>query len=108
MFAISENGIYFEHIIYFKILRIEKQYGQNTCKKIYKYWTDCCCSVTKLCPTLCDLMNSSTSDFPVLHYLPEFALTHNVILLKKKIGHETTIDSNGNENNKTKSNNLQI
>ena len=25
MFAISENGIYFEHIIYLKILRIEKQ-----------------------------------------------------------------------------------
>ena len=33
---------------------------------------------------LSDLMNSSTSDFPVLHYLPEFALTHNVILLKIK------------------------
>ena len=62
MFAISENGIYFEHIICFEILRIEKHNGQNTCKKIYKYWTDCCCSVTKSCPTLCDLMNCSTSD----------------------------------------------
>ena len=36
----------------------------------------CCCSVTKLCPTLCD---PSMSGFPVLHYLPdseEFAQTH--------------------------------
>ena len=36
----------------------------------------CCCSVTKLCPTLWDLMNCSTPGFPVLHYLPEFAQTH--------------------------------
>ena len=36
----------------------------------------CCCSVTKSCPTLWDLMVYSTSDFPVLHHLPEFAQTH--------------------------------
>ena len=36
----------------------------------------CCCSVTKLCPTLCDPMNCSTPGFPVLHYLPGFAETH--------------------------------
>ena len=35
-----------------------------------------CCSVTKLCPTLCDPMDCSTPGFPVLHYLPEFAQTH--------------------------------
>ena len=34
------------------------------------------CSVTKLCPALCDPMDYSTSGFPVLHYLPEFAQTH--------------------------------
>ena len=34
------------------------------------------CSVTKLCPTLCDPMNCSTPGFPVLRYLPEFAQTH--------------------------------
>ena len=34
-----------------------------------------CCSVTKLCPTLCDPMNCSMPGFPVLHYLPEFAQT---------------------------------
>ena len=34
-----------------------------------------CCyySVTKSCPTLCDPINCSTSGFPVLHCLPEFA-----------------------------------
>ena len=35
-----------------------------------------CCSVTKLCPTLCNPMNCSTPGFPVLHYLPEFAQIH--------------------------------
>ena len=35
-----------------------------------------CCSVAKSCPTLCDPTNCSTPGFPVLHYLPEFALTH--------------------------------
>ena len=36
----------------------------------------CCCSVTKLCLTLCDPMNCSTPGFPVLYYLLEFAQTH--------------------------------
>ena len=35
-----------------------------------------CCSFAKLCPTLCDPMNCSMPDFPVLHYLPELAQTH--------------------------------
>ena len=33
-------------------------------------------SVAKSCLTLCDAMNYSTSVFPVLHCLPEFAQTH--------------------------------
>ena len=36
----------------------------------------CCCSVTKSCLTLCDLMICSMPVFPVLHYLLEFAQTH--------------------------------
>ena len=36
----------------------------------------CCCSVTKLCLSLCDPMDCSTSGFPVRHYLPEFLQTH--------------------------------
>ena len=37
---------------------------------------DCCCSVTKLCPTLCNLKDCSTPGFLVLHYLPGFAQIH--------------------------------
>ena len=47
------------------------KFPSRTFKKPY-----CCCSVTKLCPTLCDPMNCSTPGFPVLHYLPEFAQTY--------------------------------
>ena len=36
----------------------------------------CRCSVTKLCPTLCNPMDCSMLGFLVLHYLPEFAQTH--------------------------------
>ena len=38
----------------------------------------CCCSfsVTQSCLTLCDPMDCSSSGFPVLHCLPEFAQTH--------------------------------
>ena len=36
----------------------------------------CCCSVTKLCPTLCNPMECSTPGFPALHYLQEFVQTH--------------------------------
>ena len=35
-----------------------------------------CCSVAQSCLTLCNPMDCSTPDFPVLHYLPEFAHTH--------------------------------
>ena len=35
-----------------------------------------CCSVAKLCLTLCEPLDCSTLGFPVLHYLPEFAQTH--------------------------------
>ena len=36
----------------------------------------CCCSLTKSYPALCNPMGCSTPGFPVLHHLPEFALTH--------------------------------
>ena len=35
-----------------------------------------CCSVAQLCLTLCDPMNCSTPDFPVLHHIPELVQTH--------------------------------
>ena len=31
----------------------------------------CCCSVAQSCPTLCNPMDCSTPDFPVLHHLQE-------------------------------------
>ena len=36
----------------------------------------CCCSVTKLRLTFCDLMDCSTPGFPVLHCIPELAQIH--------------------------------
>ena len=47
----------------------------------YSLWqiyanSDCCCSVAKLCPTLCDPVDCSTPGFPVLHYLLESTQTH--------------------------------
>ena len=36
----------------------------------------CCCSVAKLCLTLCDPMGCSVPGFAILHHLPEFAQTH--------------------------------
>ena len=44
----------------------------NTVKLLFTFW----CSVTQLCPTLCDPMDYSTPGFPVLYHLPELAQTH--------------------------------
>ena len=41
----------------------------TTGRKISHWACDCCCSDAKLCLTLCNPMDCSTSDFPVLHYL---------------------------------------
>ena len=35
-----------------------------------------CCSVAKLCPTLCDPMECNTSGFPVPYHLLKFVPTH--------------------------------
>ena len=40
------------------------------------HFTGGCCSVTRLCLTLCNGMDCSISSFPVLHYLLEFARIH--------------------------------
>ena len=58
------------------------------CRRILYYWATraaprltlvtCpyCCSAAQSCWTLCNPMDCSTSGFPVLHCLPEFAHTH--------------------------------
>ena len=35
-----------------------------------------CCSVTQLCPSLCNPVDCSMPDFPVLHHIPKLAQTH--------------------------------
>ena len=42
----------------------------------YTYESCCCCSVTQLCPTLCNPTDCSTPGLPVPHCLPEFAQVH--------------------------------
>ena len=49
-----------------------RTYFQSIIEKI----TGCCCSVTKLCWTLCNPVNCSMPGFPILHCLLEFAQTH--------------------------------
>ena len=41
----------------------------------------CCCSVAKLCLTLCDSMDCSTPGFPVLYYLLELVMPFNHLIL---------------------------
>ena len=42
--------------------------------------TNNCCSVTQLCSSLCNPMDCSTPGYPVLHYLPELAQTHVLLV----------------------------
>ena len=42
---------------------------------IYIHNISICCSVAQSCLTLCNPMDCSMPDFPVLRYLPEFAQT---------------------------------
>ena len=44
-------------------------------KKKNSYVETYCCSVAKLCPTLCDPMDYGTPGFSILHSLLEFAQT---------------------------------
>ena len=39
-------------------------------------WVSCYCSITQSCPAICNPMDCSTPDFPVLHRLLEFVQTH--------------------------------
>ena len=41
----------------------------------------CCCSVPKLCLTLCDPMNCGMPGFSVFHYLPEFGKLMSIELV---------------------------
>ena len=45
-------------------------------RPLYSMILLCCCLVTKSSPTLCKLMDCSTPDYPVLHYLPQCTQIH--------------------------------
>ena len=60
------------------ITTIERNPGMNESSPLIFGSNDCCCSVSKSCPTLCDLMGCSTSGFLVLHHLLELAQTHPI------------------------------
>ena len=51
------------------------------CRHCWKYYYLHCCSVAKLCLTLCNPIDCSTPGFPVLHYLWELAQTHSIELM---------------------------
>ena len=51
--------------------RRQKMFSKSLSNHVF-----CCCSVTKLCPALCNPMACSTPGFFVLLYLLEFAQTH--------------------------------
>ena len=55
----------------FLSLTCHLEFTMQSLKQIF-----CGCSVTKSCLTLCDPMDCSTLDFPVLHCLLELAQTH--------------------------------
>ena len=66
--------IFFSFIVYYKILNTPACTIQKDVD-VYLFYI-CCCSVTKLCLTLCDPVDCSTLGFSVLYYLPGFAQTH--------------------------------
>ena len=51
----------------------KESHGYNLVKKCCVKHS--CCSVTKSYQTLCDPLDCSMADFPVIHYLLEFAET---------------------------------
>ena len=79
-------------LLYFIILTFQSRYWvisrwfqpktENQClARLYMlhtmmtYCIACCCSVPKLCPTPCNLVDCSTSGFLVFHCLPKFSQT---------------------------------
>ena len=64
------------------VYREVKPSPQSTFKHVHHLWKFPsflfiygCCSVAKLCLSLCNTVDCSTPGFPVLHYLPQFAQT---------------------------------
>ena len=76
-------SLFLEDIFFKKYLKplislLSGNFGIFTLKVLFitKPIRICCCSVTKLCLTLCDPMDGSTPGLPVPHHLPEFTYIH--------------------------------
>ena len=68
LLAIHISSLENAYLVYFPIFELAHL--------LFCYCVVCCCSVIKLCPTICDPMNCSAASSPVLHYHPEFAQIH--------------------------------
>ena len=71
--------LYICTFVHYLILSLWRVFIKSEVAKHYTFFSICikiCCSAAQLCLTLCDPMDCSTPDFPVLHHLPVFAQTH--------------------------------
>ena len=72
-------GLFFEHTKLFYNVKYTHIATVGDCYQLgllqMHFPACCCCSVTHLCPALCDPMDCSTPGFPDLHHLPELAQT---------------------------------
>ena len=58
-------------------MQVQSQKWQNDLWSNCALWIYCfCCSVAKLCPTLCNPVDCSSPGLPVPHYLPEISQVH--------------------------------
>ena len=69
-FSIPALRIPWTKVLFMGSQRVGHNWATNALKSI------CSSLVTLLCLTLCDFMDCSTPDFPVLHYLTEFSQSH--------------------------------
>ena len=78
------SKIYLHFHVHCKFFTIYKTWKQPKCPlpdELINMWyihtkEYCCWSITKSCPTLCNPLDCSMPEFPVLHCLLEFAQTH--------------------------------
>ena len=58
-------------------MQVQSQKWQNDLWSNCALWIYCfCCSVAKLCPTLCNPVDCSSPGLPVPHYLPVISQVH--------------------------------
>ena len=71
---------FWENKSYVKSGNILFLHARENNRKIFtlyrEMYSECCYSLAKPCLALCDPEDYSTPGFPVLHYHPEFPLTH--------------------------------